>query len=171
MIQSWQDPEFITGTCLEWKPLIESESHKLILIDSLRFMVRNSRVMVNGFVLMSNHFHIIWQMVGNHKRENVQRDFMKYTSQMILKSLRESGSGFIDELRVGSVDRKFQVWERNSLSISLTTERFLIQKLNYIHNNPVKAGLCKYPEEYKYSSARFYICNEQDWDFLVHYKG
>lgn len=54
---------------------------------------------------------------------------------------------------------------------SINQGEVLIQKLNYIHNNPVKAGLCKYPEEYKYSSARFYLCNEKDWDFLAHYKG
>jgi hypothetical protein len=42
------------------------------------------------------------------------------------------------------------------------------QKLEYIHNNPVKAGLCLLPEEYKYSSAKFYELNENDWIFLTH---
>ena len=101
----------------------------------------------------------------------MQRDFMKYLGQRILRSFKENEPLVAEGLRVNSSDRKYQVWERNSLGISLTKERFLIQKLNYIHNNPVKAGLCKYPEEYKYSSARFYICNEKDWDFLVHYRG
>src|SRR5262249_43280833 len=120
---------------------------------------------------METHFHLIWQMLGDHKRSDVQRDFLKYTSQRILAFLREENQALIDELRVWTSGRKYQVWKRNSRSTSLTTEKFLIQKLNYIHYNPVKAGLCKYPEEYKYSSARFYICNKSDWDFLTHYKG
>jgi hypothetical protein len=44
------------------------------------------------------------------------------------------------------------------------------QELQYIHYNPVKAGLCQYPENYKYSSAGFYELNEKDWLFLTHYK-
>jgi len=45
------------------------------------------------------------------------------------------------------------------------------QKLEYIHMNPVKAGLCEHPEDYKYSSARFYLLNEKNWDFLTHIDG
>jgi len=41
------------------------------------------------------------------------------------------------------------------------------QKLDYIHNNPVKVGLCALEEEYKYSSAGYYIANRKDWDFLT----
>ena len=171
MQHTWDHPEFMTTTCLEWKPLIEPEAHKDIIIDSLRYMTAKGWVLIMGFVLMSNHFHLIWQIVGDHRRMNVQRDFMKYIGQRILRSFKENEPLVAEGLRVNSSDRKYQVWERNSLGISLTKERFLIQKLNYIHNNPVKAGLCKYPEEYKYSSARFYICNEKDWDFLVHYRG
>jgi putative transposase len=128
-------------------------------------------VLINGFVLMDNHFHLIWQVVGNEPKFEVQRDFLKYTSQTILRSIKLNEPSLMLELCVNTGDRKYQVWERNSLSVALTNERFLLQKLNYIHNNPVRAGLCKYPEEYKYSSAGFYFCNAGDWDFLSHYKG
>lgn len=47
--------------------------------------------------------------------------------------------------------------------------RFTGQKINYIHDNPVKAGLCKLPEEYKYSSASFYETGIKNWNFLTHY--
>lgn len=119
---------------------------------------------------MSNHFHVIWQIIGEELKMNVQRDFLKYTSQTILRSIKVNELSILTDLCVNTVDRKYQIWERNSLSVALTNERFLIQKLNYIHNNPVKAGLCKYPEEYKYSTAGFYICNERHWDFLSHYR-
>jgi hypothetical protein len=110
-------------------------------------------------------------MRGVHNRENVQRDFLKYTAQQLLKDLRNEGSSLLKETIVHAKDRKQQVWERNSLSIPLWTHKVFLQKLEYIHQNPVSAGLCRYPEEYKYSSAGFYYKNRKDWDFLVHFNG
>jgi putative transposase len=44
----------------------------------------------------------------------------------------------------------------------------MYQKLEYIHENPVKAGLCSVPEDYKYSSASFYETGETEWRWLNH---
>ena len=164
-------PDFITVTCLDWKPLLEDDRHKDIITDSLDFLVRKERVVIYAFVIMNNHFHMIWQMLGEHKREDVQRDFLKFTGQHILKNFRNIRSLILNEIRVNAKDRKYQVWERNSLGIPLWSPVVFNQKLKYIHYNPVKAGLCQYPEDYKYSSARFYEKNEKDWAFLTHYNG
>ncbi len=115
--------------------------------------------------------HLIWQMAANHKREDVQRDFLKFTGQQILKNYRNEQSTMLAELLVGAKDRKHQVWERNSLNVPLWSEKVMEQKLDYIHMNPVKAGLCEHPEDYTYSSARFYVLNEKNWDFLTHIDG
>jgi putative transposase len=168
---SYAYPEFFTCTCLEWRPVIASERHKDMIIESLEFLSRERRVTIFAFVLMHNHFHLIWQLLGGHKRSSVQRDLLKYTGQSILRDLKDMNVPMLNELRVDTSDRKYQVWERNALSISLSNEYFLTQKLNYIHNNPVRAGLCKHPEQYRYSSASYYISNERTWTFLQHYKG
>ncbi len=60
---------------------------------------------------------------------------------------------------------------RESLSIELSAESFLLQKLNYMHNNPVVAGLVKHPEDYKYSSAHFYHTGHDMFNLLSHYRG
>lgn len=151
-----EHPDYITITCLEWKHLLADDAFKDILLDSLRFLTKADRINVFAFVIMSNHLHMIWQMQGEHKRDDVQRDFLKYTGQQILKHLRKGQSQWLKELFVGAKDRKYQVWESNALSIPLYSEQFFFQKLEYIHNNPVRAGLCRYAEEYKYSSASFY---------------
>lgn len=109
--------------------------------------------------------------VGDHKRDDVQRDFLKYTGQQILKLFRNENSPLQEELLVSARDRKRQVWERDSLGVPLWTPEVFELKLEYIHNNPVKAGMCRYPEEYTYSSARFYEKNEKDWLFLSHHEG
>lgn len=75
------------------------------------------------------------------------------------------------DVLVNAKDRKRQVWERNSLSIPVWSASVFNEKLEYIHYNPVKAGLCQYPEDYKYSSARFYELNEKNWQFLTHHEG
>ena len=58
------------------------------------------------------------------------------------------------------------VWQRNSLSIELRSPEVYQQKLNYIHRNPVKAGISELEEVYKYSSARYYLLNEKNWEFI-----
>jgi putative transposase len=80
-------------------------------------------------------------MMGNHHRSNVHRDFLKYTGQQILKVLHKEQSAILKDLRVNAKDRQHQVWERNSLGVPLWTPEIFWQKLEYIHNNPVKAGL------------------------------
>jgi REP element-mobilizing transposase RayT len=171
IIHSKQYAEFVTITCLEWQPVLEDHRFKEIILESLSFLNKTNRITVYAFVIMHNHFHMIWQILGDHKREDVQRGFLKYTGQRILKVLRDEHSPLLAELLVNAKDRKYQVWERNSLGIPLWSGSVIWQKLNYIHPNPVKAGLCKYPEEYYYSSAAFYSKADKRWDFLVHCDG
>ena len=100
-------------------------------------------------------------------RANESRDWRIY-QDYALKQIKQEKKMYEgdNQLEVNLKDRKFQVWQRNSLSIDLRTKKVYEQKLNYIHNNPVKAGICIFEEEYKYSSAKFYITNEKDCDFL-----
>src|SRR6267154_665694 len=87
MLMSKYHPDFVTVTCLNWIPVLASREHKEIVINSLRFLVKEGRVRVSAFVLMDTHFHLIWQVMGEHKRENVQRDFLRFTAQQMLKNL------------------------------------------------------------------------------------
>ena len=169
--QAKEYADFITVTCLEWKHILADNRFKDIIINSLRYLSKSNRVSIYAFVIMSNHLHMIWQMLGEHRRQDVQRDFLKYTSQQILKVLRNENSSMLGDLLVQSKDRKYQVWERNPLSIPLWSGRVINQKLDYIHYNPVEAGLCKHPAEYLYSSAGFYYHGDRRWSFLIHCDG
>jgi len=164
-------PEFITVTCLDWRNVLQEDRFKDIIVDSLSYLSKAGRISVYAFVIMDNHFHLLWQIMGEHKKEDVQRDFLKFIGQQILKILRNEKSPLLEELFVGSGDRRYQVWQRNSLSIPIWTNDVMWQKIDYIHNNPVKGGLCDYPQNYHYSSASFYFTSEKRWDFLVHCDG
>ena len=72
------------------------------------------------------------------------------------------------EFLVNAKDRKYQFWERNPLSVEIWSEKVLLQKLKYMHENPVRAGICRYPEQYKYSSALFFHAGIDNWGFLTH---
>ena len=133
----------------------------------MRFLVRDGRVIIYGFVIMSNHMHIIWQMVGKHEPGSVQRDFLKFTGQMILKQMRNEHSKFLGRVKVDEKDRVRQIWNKASLRRPLTGSRMFDQKLDYIHWNPVKAGMVSAPEDYRYSSASYYYNNDDSWDFLT----
>lgn len=163
--------DFITITCLNWRPLLASDRFKDIITSSLSFLSKDQRVVIYAFVIMPTHLHMVWQMIGDHKRENVQRDFLKFTSQQMLKLLRNARSPIQDEILVKAKDRKYQVWQRNALSVPLWSYKVMWQKVGYIHFNPVKAGLCARPEDYKYSSASFYYHGDRHWDFLVRIDG
>jgi putative transposase len=118
-------PQFFTATNLEWKNLLQLDDYKDIVIDSMRFIVRDKRVIIHGFVIMQNHIHIIWQMQAGVKRENVQRDFLKHTAQKMQEDMIRNKSKDLSEYLVNAKDRRYQFWERNSLSVNLWSEKVL----------------------------------------------
>ena len=162
-------PQYFTATILEWQHLLKPDKYKDIIIQSLKFFVKEKRIELNAFAIMSNHIHLIWQIQAGHKTENVQRDFLKYTSQTIIRDLELNHVEVLKVFEVNLKDRKYQVWQRNPLSIDLWTKEVYIQKMEYIHNNPVTAGICSYPEQYKYSSAKFYETGEDEFGMLTHW--
>jgi REP element-mobilizing transposase RayT len=65
---------------------------------------------------------------------------------------------------------QYQVWQEGSHPEAIFTEKFARQKLDYIHMNPVRAGLVEAPEQWLYSSARAYYLGEKTYpptDILV----
>ena len=165
-----EHPQFFTATNLEWKKLLKPDKYKDIIIESLRFLVKEKRIILYAFVIMDNHLHLIWQMHAGVNPVAVQRDFLKYTAQKIKRDLQKNHPSVLSHFKVKAKDRRYQFWERNALSIELSTEKLFQQKLNYIHNNPVSAGLCMLPEHYRYSSASLYELNKTEWEFLTHEK-
>lgn len=163
-------PEFFTATIFQKKHLLLKESNKIHIINSLRFLVEQKRIRLFSFVIMSNHIHLIWQMHPLVKKPDVQRDFLKYTAQNFRHDLWQFDPDSLSEFRVDDHDRLYRFWKRRPLGIELRAHPVFMQKLEYIHWNPVKAGLCQNEEEYLYSSARFYYTGIDNWGFLTHYK-
>ncbi len=101
-------PQFFTATILEWKPLLKYDKYKNIIVKSMRFLAQQNRVKVYSFVIMPNHIHLIWQIQPGHKRENVQRDFLKFTSQKIKYDLMENKKESLQQFKVNAKGRQCQ---------------------------------------------------------------
>lgn len=166
-----EHPQFFTATILQWKQLLKPDKYKDIVMSSLKFLVLHQRIYLYAFVIMPNHLHVIWQMGENIRQSDVQRDFLKYTAQQIKFDLQQNHPAVLEKFRVLVKDRAYQIWEYRPLSVSLWSRKVFEQKLNYIHFNPVqeKWKLAEQPEEYYYSSARYYLLNLDDWGFITHY--
>ena len=164
-------PQFFTATILDWKLLLLADKHKDIIIDSLRFLVAEKRIILNAFVIMSNHIHLIWQPTFAFSPSAIQASFMKHTAKKLKSSLFKNDKALLENYKVNKYDRLYQIWKRESLSIELRTHAVFLQKLEYIHYNPVKARLCANPEDYYYSSAKFYFNTVDDFNMLTHYLG
>jgi hypothetical protein len=85
----------------------------------------------------------------------IQHTFMKFTAQMTLKELRDHHPKVFILFKVDAKSRKYQKRERNPLSIALWSRSVFMQKLAYIHLNPVKTNLAPVPEAYRYSAAAY----------------
>jgi putative transposase len=149
---------FYTEAIFGFQHLLADDSYKMIVINSLKFLVEEKRIDLFGYVIMPNHIHLLWRFGEGEWKESPAGNFNKFTSHAFKKHMKAHSPQLLSRYRVGLSDRNYQFWERDALAIPMSTERILQQKLNYIHNNPVreKWQLAKYPEDYRWSSAAFY---------------
>ena len=162
---------YFTATVLNWKHLLKADKYKNVLINSFKYLVDKEKVRIFAFVIMPNHFHSVWKINENIEKSDFQRDFMKYTAQKILNDLKRNQIEVYKSLYVGAKDRNYQFWERKPLSVPLYTRKVVEQKINYIHANPVRPNwnLADEPQDYKYSSAKFYYEGIDEFGFLENY--
>jgi REP element-mobilizing transposase RayT len=164
-------PYFYTTTILNWQHLLVKDEYKHYIMNSLKFLVEDKRIYLYGFIIMPNHIHLEWMMRGDHSLAEAKNSFMKFTAQQMKLDMLKSDDPMPQNFKSTKQDRKFQLWERNSLSVPAYSREVMEQQLDYIHNNPVqkKWRLAEIPEEYYFSSARFYLLNIDDSGFITHY--
>ena len=161
-------PRFFTATILEWKHLLKDDDYKVIVINSLKFLVDEGSIVIYGYVIMPNHIHLIWQIQDGFKQDKIQMRFLKFTARQMKFKLQKKDPVALEQYRVNAKDGIYQIWERNPLSVDLWTEAVFDQKLEYIHNNPLleKWHLAELPENYRYSSAGFYATGHDEFGLM-----
>jgi putative transposase len=155
---------YLTLTIEEWIDVFSRPVYKHIIVDSLNYCIANKGLEVYCWCLMSNHLHLIASAKEDGNLSDILRDFKKFTSKAIVDAIKEVPESRRDWMLnlfwyAGKNNKKikyFKVWQDGNDAQEIHTTAFLEEKMNYIHNNPVKAELVGRPEVYLYSSARDY---------------
>jgi REP element-mobilizing transposase RayT len=164
---SWQVPDhlyFITASICGWKHLFIETTYAEIVVNSLAWLRKEKRMFLYAFVLMPSHLHAIIQPVDRSIGKLLQ-DFASFTAHAILYQLRSDNRqellAFFHEQRRDNRE-EHSIWQ-DVQAKNIYSEKFLNQKLEYIHQNPVAEewNLVEDRAEYKYSSACFYDEDQQ----------
>lgn len=163
-IRNQNEIHFITLNVVGWIDLFISPECRQIIIHNLDYCQKKKGLTIYAFVIMSNHIHLIVQAREGFLLSDILRDFKSYTAKKIILSIqnmKEKRKHWVDHTlryfaRYNKWNAEYQIWNQNNHPIELESPKFIIQKLFYIHNNPVKAAIVDNPEEYIYSSARNY---------------
>lgn len=159
---------FWTATIHRWIPMLKEKRYKDIVIESLEFLSRKRKIDVFAFVVMPNHVHLIWRINEKNGKENAHSSFLKFTAHEFQKQLVIDGAISMDKFKVEAQNKDHEFWQRDSLAIPLYTKKVAIQKLDYIHNNPLADhwNLVTNPCDYEFSSAKFYEQGIKEFGFL-----
>ena len=164
IIRDQSAPHFITATVVDWIDIFTRKIYKDCVIDSLDYSIKNKGLIVFAYVIMSNHIHLIIQAKDNNLSD-VIRDFKKFTAKTILREIETSNESrkewmlerFREATKTHSRNKNYQFWQYGNHPEEIYTEKFLWSKIDYIHLNPVRAGVVEKSADYLYSSASNYM--------------
>ena len=157
-----QIPHLVTSTVIGWVDALSREWYKEIICDSLKFCINNKGLLLHAWVIMPNHIHLIASCQEGYYLRNVMRDMKKFTSRKIVNAIQKNEhesrkdwmlNMFEFAAHTNDAAEEHQFWQHDYHPVILDTAEKLEQRLTYLHENPVRAGIVWRPEEYKYSSA------------------
>lgn len=153
----------MTLSVVFWIDLFTRKEIKYVITDSLKHCQREKGLVINSWCLMPSHLHMIVRTEGE-PLQNIFRDFKKYTAKQIINTIPTINESRAEWLlnafaRAGKDLKRIKghkVWQDGNHPEQLLSNKFIDQKLEYIHKNPVEAEIVDEPEYYWYSSARNY---------------
>jgi REP element-mobilizing transposase RayT len=154
---------YLTFQIVDWIDIFTRQVYRDIVIESFRYSIQYKDFSLFAFVIMSNHVHLIAQSNVGRLSDTV-RDIKKFTSKRILETIESFPESrkewmlnrFSFSARQTKHNKTYQLWTHENHAVYLYSPEFILEKIDYLHNNPVRAGLVEKPEEYIYSSARYY---------------
>ena len=139
---------FITSSCYQRQPLLNSAVRRDLFLQVLEQVRQNYRFVVVGYVIMPEHFHLLISEPERGDPSVVMQILKQNFAKRVLKDIP----------RYGSDDR--HIWQRRFYDFVTWSEMKRIEKLRYMHNNPVKRGLVSESEQWRWSSYRHYAYGE-----------
>ena len=157
-------PHFITFTVVDWIDVFTRQTYKDVIIESLDYCIQNKGMILFGYVIMSNHIHMIIQS-QEATLSDLIRDFKKFTAKSILEKIQNSPESrrewMLERFKLAteshSRNKNYQLWQYGNHPEEVYSNKFMWTKLDYIHLNPVRAGIVEKASHYVYSSASNYV--------------
>ena len=154
---------FITSTTIEWIPVCTNEKYFDIIINVIKFHQANSDLKIYCYVILDNHFHLIAS--GNNLSKTIA-SIKSYSAKEVIIQLKiDKKEWLLNQLsyfkKRYKVKSKYQLWQEGFHPKLIEFDKVLKQKIEYIHNNPVKRGFVNKPEYWRYSSATDYYLEEK----------
>lgn len=152
---------FVTLTVVGWINVFTRRTYKDFIIENLSYCQKHKGLKIYAYVIMTNHLHLVIHSVQN-LQSDILRDFKTYTSKELYKLIKNNPQEsrkkwmldfFQKKGMENGLNKKHQFWQNGNYPIALYSNRVIRQKIDYIHQNPVKAGFVDSPEKYYYSSA------------------
>ena len=155
-IHETEYPYFMTCTVVAWQPVFTRPETVEIILNSWRYLAEHDSFSLYGYVILENHLHLI---ASAPKLNTVMKRFKSFTAKTILELLEERRietllKQFRFHKRKHKTESDYQFWEEGSHPQQIANDEMMRQKLEYIHNNPVKRGYVDEPAHWRYSSAR-----------------
>lgn len=145
-------------------PILENYELCDLIIENLEYYRKKFKFRLLGYVILPNHLHIIILPNTSTKYSDIVRDFKKGVAFAVIKKLSDTGNrGLLDRFRLNSIredGQRYSIWQRKYFDFNIFSEKTLLKKLEYIHNNPVELRLVETPGEWRYSSWRNYCLGD-----------
>lgn len=166
-VRSQDDIHFVTFTIVDWVDVFTRPAYKQVIIDALAYCQQHKGLEVFAICLMTNHLHLLAAAAPPAKLPDIIRDFKKHTNKQLIGLIKDEHESRRDWMmyrfefnaKYNNRIKDFKVWQDGYHGINCADPNVLKQKLDYIHNNPVRAGIVAKPQDYLYSSAANY-CDE-----------
>lgn len=154
---------YLTLQVVYWADIFTRQVYRNIVIESLLYCRQNKGLEIFSYVIMSNHIHIIVRSKNGTLSDTI-RDFKRHTSKKIVECIKEQTESrrewllmiFRYAARKHKRNNEYQFWTHENHAIEHNIAKMIEQRINYIHENPVRAGIVVNAEDYLYSSARNY---------------
>ncbi|MDY6875006.1 MAG: transposase [Chloroflexota bacterium] len=156
---------YITTVVYNRLPIFTKSAYVIPLIDSLNFYRYQHRFRLLGYCIMPDHLYLIIWLYGESTVSEIMHDYKRFISGRLARQAKVEGNqAWLDAFRAAGEETgrgEHKVWQDSFWDKIIYNERTLRQKLNYIHRNPLRAGLVECPEDYPYSSYRDYVLGNQ----------
>ncbi len=138
-------------------PVFRTDKIKELAAQALNEARQSAGILLFAYVLMPDHYHLI--IDGSRTSSEVLRYTNGITARRIINYLKENNfTSSLEKLQQETKKReyKFSLWEHHPNAFLINNEATFMQKVNYLHQNPVRAKLVDKAEDYLYSSVRIW---------------